>query len=69
MIGLYPCTHVAGLKFLKHALGARKNKFISEKLLKMAEFLLKNNMFEFNGTVSILVSNLTMNQVKKAYIS
>ena len=53
VIGLYPCIpHVAELKALKNALDARKNKSIpTEILLKMAEFVLKNNIFEFNGTV------------------
>ena len=53
VIGLYPCIpHVAELKVLKNALQARENKSIPiEKFLKMAEFVLKNNVFEFNGTV------------------
>ena len=47
VIGLYSCIfHVAGLKALKSALYARENKFIPpEKLLKMAEFLRKSNVF------------------------
>ena len=53
MIGLYSCIpHVAGLKTLKNALQAWENKSIpAEKLLKMAEFVLKTNAFEFTGTV------------------
>ena len=46
VIGLYPCiSHVARLKDLKNALNGRKNKSIpTEKLLKMAQFVLKNNV-------------------------
>ena len=46
VIRLHPCIpHVAGLKALKNALDARKNKSIpTEKLV------LKNNVFEFTGT-------------------
>ena len=53
MTGLYSCIpHVAGLKTLKNALQAWENKSIpTEKLLKMAEFVLKTNAFEFTGTV------------------
>ena len=62
VIGLYPCIpHVAGLKALKNALDARKNKSIpTENLLKMAEFVLKNNIFEFNGTVKEQISGTAM---------
>ena len=58
VVGLHPCIpHVAGLKALKSALDARENKYIpTENLLKMAEFVLKNNVFEFNGTVKEQVS-------------
>ena len=58
VVGLYPCfSHVAGLKALKNALDARENKSIpTENLLKMAEFVLRNNVFEFNGTVKEQVS-------------
>ena len=54
MVGLYPCiSHVAGLKALKNALDARENKSIPTKnLLKMAEFVLRNNVFGFNATVN-----------------
>ena len=53
MIGLYSCTpNVARLKALKNDLDARENKSIpTEKPLKMTEFVLKNNVFEYNGTV------------------
>ena len=58
VVGLYPCIpHVAGLKALKNALDARENKSIpTENLLKMPEFGLKNNVFEFNGTVKEQIS-------------
>ena len=43
--GLYPSIlHEAGLKALREALDNRENKQIpTEKLLEMAEFVLKNN--------------------------
>ena len=58
MIGLYPCiTHVVGLKTLKNALDARKNKSIpTEKLLKMTELVLKHSVLEFDGAVKKQVS-------------
>ena len=53
VIGLYPSIpHEAGLKVLREALDSRENTQIhTENLLKMAEFVLKNNYFEFNGKV------------------
>ena len=53
VVGLYPSIpHEAGLKALREALDNRENKQIpTENLLKMAEFVLKNNYFEFNGKV------------------
>ena len=58
LIGLYPCIlHVAGLKALKNALDARENKSIpTENLLNIAESVLKNDVFEFNGTVKEQIS-------------
>ena len=42
----------AGLKALKEVLNRReKKKFSIEDHVKMAEFVLKNNYFEFNGQV------------------
>ena len=57
VIGLYPCIpHDAGLKALKNALDERENKSIpTKKLLKMAEFALKNNVFEFKGKVKEMI--------------
>ena len=53
VVGLYPSIpHETGLKALSEALDNRENKQIpKENLLKMAEFVLKNNYFEFNGKV------------------
>ena len=53
VVGLYPSIpHEAGLKDLREALDNRGNKHIpTEKLLKMAEFVLKNSYFQFNGKV------------------
>ena len=53
MVGLYPSIpHQAGLSALKEALENRSVKKIpTENLVKMAEFVLKNNLFEFNSKV------------------
>ena len=49
MIGLYLCIpNVAGFKILKNDLDARA-KYSYRNLLEMAEFVLKNSVFEFNG--------------------
>ena len=58
VIGLYPTIpHKVGLKALKEVPGRREEKKISTKnLLKMAEFVLKNNYFEFNGQVKHQIS-------------
>ena len=52
-VGLYPIIpHEAGLRALKEVLDRKEDKKIStEDLVKVAEFLLKNNYFEFNGQV------------------
>ena len=49
--GLYPSIpYDAGLEALRKALDNRENKKISTNdLTRMAEFVLKNNYFEFNG--------------------
>ena len=51
IVGLYPSIPLeAGLNALGEALDNRKNKHIpTYSLLKMVEFALKNNYFEFNG--------------------
>ena len=53
VVGLYPSIpHDAGSKDLRKALDNRGNKHIpTEKLLKMAEFVLNNSYFQFNGKV------------------
>ena len=51
VVGLYPnIPHQAGLKALKKALERRDIKKIpTEDLVRMAEFVLNNNIFEFNS--------------------
>ena len=51
VVGLYPnILHQAGLKALKDALERRDIKKIhTEELVKMGEFVLNNNIFEFNS--------------------
>ena len=53
VVGLYPnIPHQAGLKALKEALKKRDIKKIpTEDLVKMTEFVLNNNIFEFNSKV------------------
>ena len=52
VVGLYPSIlHQAGLNALKEALENRFFKIPTENLIKMAEFVLKNNLFEFNNKV------------------
>ena len=58
VVGLYPSIpHKAGLRALKELLDRRQEKKIStEDLVKTAEFVLKNNYFEFNGQVKHQIS-------------
>ena len=53
VVGLYPSIpHNAGLEALRKSLDNRENKKIyTDGLTKLAEFVLKNNYFEFNGKV------------------
>ena len=53
VVGLYPSIpHQAGLEALREALNKRKSQNVpTEKLVKMAEFVLKNNYFEFSDKV------------------
>ena len=62
VVELYRCIpNVAGLKALKNDLDGGENKYIpTEKLLKMAEFVLRNNVFEFNGTIKEQTSGTAM---------
>ena len=63
VVGLYPSiSHKAGLGALKGVLDRRGEKKISTRdLAKMAEFVLKNNYFEFNGQVKHQVRLLALN--------
>ena len=58
VVRLYPSIpHEAGLNALRETLESRENKFIkTEDLIKMASFVLKNNIFEFNGKVKQQIS-------------
>ena len=58
VIELYPSIpHDSGLKALKNILDKRKNQNISTAdLIKMTEFVLRNNYFEFNGKVKQQIS-------------
>ena len=62
IVGLYPSVpHEAGLRALKELLDRREEKIIStEDLVKMAEFVLKNNYFEFNGQVKHQISGMVI---------
>ena len=53
LVDLYlSIPHEAGLKALEEALENRNHKQIStDKLVKMAQFVLKNNFFKFNSDV------------------
>ena len=53
VVGLYPSIpHEAGLSAIREALDKRTRKKIpTENLIKMAEFVLKNNFFEFDTNV------------------
>ena len=58
VVGLYPSIpHEVGLKTLKETLDKRENRNIATNdLIKMAEFVLKNNYFDFNGQVKQKIS-------------
>ena len=58
VVGLYPSIpHQVGLKALKETLDTRENRNIATNdLIKMAEFVLKNNYFDFNGQVKQKIS-------------
>ena len=53
VVGLYPSIpHTAGLTYLQDKLEKRREKNVpSADLVNMAEYVLKNNIFEFNSTV------------------
>ena len=58
VLGLYHgIPHKGELKLLNNALEKREQKHIPiEKLVNMAEFVLKNSFFKFNGSVKQQVS-------------
>ena len=58
VVGLYPSIpHEAGRQALKEVLERRKDKkILTNDLVKMAAFFLKNNFFEFNGEVKHQIS-------------
>ena len=62
IVGFYPSiSHKAGLKALKNPLGKNEQKHIFiETLIYMVEFVLKNNFFEFNGSVKQQVSGMAI---------
>ena len=62
VVGLYPSiSHEAGLRALKEVLDRREEKKIStEDLVIMAEFVLRNNCFEFNGQVKHQISGMAI---------
>ena len=58
VVGLYPSIpHEVDLRALREALNKRDEKTIpTEELLKMAEFVLKNNYFEFGNKIKQQIS-------------
>ena len=58
VVGLYPSIpHEVGLTALREALDKRDEKTIpTEELLKMVEFVLKNNYFEFGNKIKQQIS-------------
>ena len=58
VVGLYSSIpHEAGLQALKEVLELKKDKkILTNNLFKMAEFVLKNNCFAFNGEVKYQIS-------------
>ena len=62
VVRLYPSIpHEAGLRVLREAIDKQDRKSIpTEDLVKTAEFVLKNNFFEFNSKIKQQVSGTTM---------
>ena len=62
MVGFYPSIpHQDGLEALREALDKRKTqKVATGKLVKMAEFALKNNYFQFSDKVYQQISGIAM---------
>ena len=57
-MGFYPSIpHEAGLKALREVLDKRQQHTIpNSELITMADFVLKNNYFEFNGQIKQYIS-------------
>ena len=74
VVGLNPSIpHDLGLKSLREALEKRKLKPVSrDDLVCMAEFVLQNNYFEFNGKIKHQISPpyacIFMNQVETQFL-
>ena len=62
VVGLYPSIpHEAGLSALREALDKGTRKEIpTENLIKIAEFVLKNNFFEFDTNVHEQISGIAI---------
>ena len=58
VVGLHPSIlHEVGLKALREVLNKRKQHSIpTSELIRMADFVLKNNYFEFNGQIKQQIS-------------
>ena len=58
VVGLYPSIpHEAGLKALREILDKGQQYTIpTSELIRMADFVLKNNCFEFNGQIKQQIS-------------
>ena len=73
VVELYPSIpHDEGLEVLRKQLNAFDNKSIpTEDLVKMAEFVLKNNYFEFNSTVKHQIRErlLELNLLHRMHVS
>ena len=66
VVGLYSSIpHDSGLKALKSILDKRKNQNIpTADHIKITEFVLRNNYFEFNGKVTADISNSNWNKMR-----
>ena len=62
VVGLHPSIpHEAGLKALRKVLVKReKHTLPSSELIRMTDFVLKNNYFEFNGQIKQQISSTTI---------
>ena len=62
VVGLYPSIpHEAGLKSLREVLNKRKQHSIpTSELIRIADFVLKNNYFEFNRQIKQQISGTTI---------